>query len=774
MTSLVTHVKDHGVSADYSEHYFSTFDEFLEWKRAEGESTCSCYVKHGGSIENASVRYGYFYCNRSGSFKGKGSGTRNVKVQNSSKIGATCVAHMKVEEDVKNGSCKVQYCATHCGHKTELAHMCIPECLRAKIATQLKEGVSVGKIMDSIRDVSLAEGVKREHLLVRQDVRNIERVLNLGNIQKHSNDQTSVALWVQEASKNQEYNPVLVFKPQGEENAVVGNTDDLARDTFLLGIQTEFQKDAMKKYGSNSVICVDATHGTNVYDFLLITVMVVDNYGEGIPVAWAISDREDACTLVQFFKPLYEQVGNIEPCIFMSDDAEQYYTAWCGVFGVTSKPKKLLCAWHVDRAWQKAIHEHVTGAEQKLEVYHMLQVLRMESSVTDFQVLLSQAISYFEKNCPRFCEYMRSTYATRAAQWATCHRMHTQIDTNMVVEAFHRVLKIVYLEHKQNRRIDHLLHILFKINRDLVFNFLRKEEIGKRSHKVCQIQKRHKSAKILHEKGGIDIQVIGSDTWKVQSESTSDQYYNIEKVTTSLECDCHLRCVTCGVCVHNFSCSCIDALLHNTICKHVHLLCLQHPELDKASTDAGMSPAEHTTTVATQITSAGPGSVAPCASGIISKEAVLKKIDELKDLVSKSSATNFSEVNSHMTSAIAIMQNKDLRQFDIRKRPAPNANNVTQENFYSTKKKRKVTSKHITKPTNTEHISVRSQLSDVKILVCGICYNTDDNCQNETGIEWVECSKCSLWVHQLCAKRAIRSSVIDIENFMCNACVNSI
>ena len=41
------------------------------------------------------------------------------------------------------------------------------------------------------------------------------------------------------------------------------------------------------------VICIDSTHKTTGYDFLLITVMVVDEYGEGYPVAWCLSNRED-------------------------------------------------------------------------------------------------------------------------------------------------------------------------------------------------------------------------------------------------------------------------------------------------------------------------------------------------------------------------------------------------------------------------------------------------------------------------------------------------
>ena len=44
---------------------------------------------------------------------------------------------------------------------------------------------------------------------------------------------------------------MLVYKPQGEENAIVGNTDDLAKESFLLGIQTEFEQDVTKKFANH-------------------------------------------------------------------------------------------------------------------------------------------------------------------------------------------------------------------------------------------------------------------------------------------------------------------------------------------------------------------------------------------------------------------------------------------------------------------------------------------------------------------------------------------
>ena len=44
-----------------------------------------------------------------------------------------------------------------------------------------------------------------------------------------------------------------------------------------------------------------------MYDFNLITHLIVDDFGEGIPVAWAISNREDVTLLVEFLRPIKER-----------------------------------------------------------------------------------------------------------------------------------------------------------------------------------------------------------------------------------------------------------------------------------------------------------------------------------------------------------------------------------------------------------------------------------------------------------------------------------
>ena len=86
--------------------------------------------------------------------------------------------------------------------------------------------------------------------------------------------------------QSQEFNPVLFLNSQD-------------KDDFLLCIQTELQLEMLKAYG-HTVICIDDTHSTNMYDFLLITVLVIDEFGEGVPASWAITNRRIPSSIYQF------------------------------------------------------------------------------------------------------------------------------------------------------------------------------------------------------------------------------------------------------------------------------------------------------------------------------------------------------------------------------------------------------------------------------------------------------------------------------------------
>ena len=180
---------------------------------------------------------------------------------------------------------------------------------------------------------------------------------------RHSNDLTSVCAWVEEL-KLLPNNPLLLFKAQGEPQP--DDMDNVGIDDFILGIQTQFQREMLCKYG-DVCICMDATHGTKMYDFKLITILVLDDFGEGLPVAWTISNMQGRCCNVGRISGSNNyRIGALKPPRWvMSDDAE-HYNSWKSVFGVEGT-SKLLCAWDIDRFWRNTPKEYVHTTQAHLE-----------------------------------------------------------------------------------------------------------------------------------------------------------------------------------------------------------------------------------------------------------------------------------------------------------------------------------------------------------------------------------------------------------------------
>lgn len=112
--------------------------------------------------------------------------------------------------------------------------------------------------------------VTRKHFLTRQDCRNAARKLSS---HRHANDAVSVDRLVTEL-KRESPSPVLLYKPQGSELYSIND------DTFVLVIMTQFQVDLFTNF-SEKLVCLDSTHGTNEYQFKLVTLLVVDEFRKG-------------------------------------------------------------------------------------------------------------------------------------------------------------------------------------------------------------------------------------------------------------------------------------------------------------------------------------------------------------------------------------------------------------------------------------------------------------------------------------------------------------
>ncbi len=515
---------------------FQSFNAFLEWKEEEEIRASARYVQRTKprTCGDGTVTF-YFYCSRSGVYKPKGHSKRALKTQGTRKINSYCTSYIKAKQ-LTDKLLEVEYCSNHHNHEKDelkdLAHLTLPRHVKLLIATKIHQGVAVERILDDVRDsITYGDTPNRDHLTSKKDIYNIKKTLNVQNIQKHISDPKSVDIWVSQLQENEDYNPVLYFKQQG----VVDEHDQLDKDDFLLCVQTEFQCDMLKNFG-NKAICMDATHGTNQNSFLLITILVIDEFGEGIPVAFAISNRETQTCLQVFLRAVLERSGELTTSIFMSDDAIQYWNAWKETYGENST-KKYLCSWHVDKSWRKGLARHVEDPSARAEIYAKLRVVMVETIEKELMAMIQHLMSYLTINYPHFAEYFQKNYLNRIKEWSTFHRIGTLVNTNMHIEAFHRVLKYTYLGGKQNKRIDSLLNALFKIARDKWFERVQKCSKGKSTHRIVDINKRHEKAIELESTSTIEKDSDGS--WKVCSTSSNTNYVVQQQ---QHECKCSVKC----------------------------------------------------------------------------------------------------------------------------------------------------------------------------------------------------------------------------------------
>lgn len=300
----------------------------------------------------------------------------------------------------------------------------------------------------------------------------------------------------------------------------------------------------------------------------------------------------------------------------------------------------------------------------------------------------------------------------------------------MYAESFHRALQIVYLDSKQNCHVDCLLAVLLRITRDKAFKQIQKLEKGNLSHQIKEINKRQASAKEMMSSGILPLQQSESN-WQVKKK---DHYYIVAQ--GDKERTCLLCCASCHACIHMYSCSCADAHLHNTVCKHAHIV--QTTLINSSSDLPSGTPAKDVSITDNQalvinqdkelyedlvflanddlptadVEESSPDSADYFArilqssysiTNLDKKKSLLKtKVNGLLMLVDNANNPDgITTVTQHVVtgihSFIAMMSPRpDKTNSPINKRPASNANHEKQERFFSTKKK--VTFKRWAKP----------------------------------------------------------------------------
>lgn len=179
----------------------------------------------------------------------------------------------------------------------------------------------------------------------------------------------------------------------------------------------------------------------------LFILLVIDEYGNGVPVSFFFSNKEDTSSMILFFEKVKEAVGlQIKAEVFMSDDAPQFYNAWEQVMGASQY--HLLCWWHVNKNWTANLNSKIKNKEKRELVKKSLYVLATDvENEGEFEVNLQIFLNELQEDEDTwmFYTYFCTNYINKKKCWAFCYRKHTGLNTNMHLENLHKKIKYTYL-----------------------------------------------------------------------------------------------------------------------------------------------------------------------------------------------------------------------------------------------------------------------------------------------------------------------------------------
>ena len=144
--------------------------------------------------------------------------------------------------------------------------------IQEKVRQSLGLGVSEDQVFcDGRNQLTPSKTLRSHNVITKKYVQNVANRFELGaSGQYHTEDPISIDLFVQEQEEKKEVK-IISYKKQG-------NSDDdypgVKSKDFILAFLTLFQQKMIEEMNSwdSAIICMDATHDTNAYNFFFITI----------------------------------------------------------------------------------------------------------------------------------------------------------------------------------------------------------------------------------------------------------------------------------------------------------------------------------------------------------------------------------------------------------------------------------------------------------------------------------------------------------------------
>ncbi|XP_077212190.1 uncharacterized protein LOC143847287 [Tasmannia lanceolata] len=326
----------------------------------------------------------------------------------------------------------------------------ISEELRQRITSMLYVGISLDNIIQHhIEEVERHGGPSnRDDFLTRNDVRNIERVVRHSTYELHSNDSYSIKMWVQRHQKH-----VIFFQ------------DASSTESFILGIQTEWQLQQMFHYGQNSSIASHSTFGLNKFRYPLCTLLVFDSCQNAIPIAWVISSSSNSQDIQRWMGALVDRVRTKDPRwrphAFLIDDP----SLDASVIRETFHCRVLLCLWHVRRAWIRNLLKKCCNFDVQREMFkHLGQIIYCTRNSPNVIDTVEEFMQIFVDQ-QAFVDYFNNSWLPRLEAWVSGVRTlpMANLELYAAIESYHLRLKTKLfsdLHASSWVRVDWLVHTL--------------------------------------------------------------------------------------------------------------------------------------------------------------------------------------------------------------------------------------------------------------------------------------------------------------------------
>ncbi|XP_011621857.1 uncharacterized protein LOC18430096 isoform X2 [Amborella trichopoda] len=267
-----------------------------------------------------------------------------------------------------------------------------------------------------------------------QYVQKLEMIIKRTTHELDRDDQSSIRLWVDRNKKS-------VFFYQ----------DSSDTDSFVLGIQTEWQLQQMIRFGHQGLLAADSIFGISKLKYPLYTLLVFDSNQHGLPVAWVITRSFSKHDVYKWMRALYDRIHSMDSSWkisgFVIDDAAAEIDPIRDVFCCPV----LFCAWRVRRAWHRNIIKKCCNIEVQREMFKRLgQIMYSVWSGADSVDAMEEFVQDFVDQTA-FMKYFKACWVPKIEMWLAAMKSLPLASQEAcgVIEGYHMRLKLKLFDDSQ-------------------------------------------------------------------------------------------------------------------------------------------------------------------------------------------------------------------------------------------------------------------------------------------------------------------------------------